>query len=245
MSFPSFTKEFHRDTYPAINTTRPELSAARKVVFITGGGQGIGAAIAKAFSQAEAADIIITGRKQNTLSSVKSSIEALPGNKSRVHTFVVDISNETKINDVFAEVVKNIGRVNIYVANAGCFPDPGKFAEVSIEELWRGFEINVKGLMIGARAFLKSAALSDAVFINLSTAAVHFKYFAPHVSYVSSKIAATRIIDYIAEENPHIRFYNMQPGLVLTEMAAKTQMDGTRITLDTGTYVMMNMHHGV
>ena len=236
MQISTYTKKFHHDTYPAIDPTRAELSAAGKVVLVTGGGQGIGAAIAKAFSQAKAADIIITGRKQDTLSTVKSSIEALPGNKSRVHTFVADISDERRMNNVFAEVVKSIGRVHVYVANAAYYPDSGRFTDVPVEELWRGFEINVKGLMIGAQAFLKSTALSDVAFINISSAAVHFRYFGSQGAYVASKIAATRLMDYIAEENPHLRVYNLQPGLLPTEMAAKTGIDPSTVTLDTCTW---------
>lgn len=49
--FKSFTKTWHNKPYPRIAPSRPELKAAGKVVFITGGGSGIGKATAIAFGE--------------------------------------------------------------------------------------------------------------------------------------------------------------------------------------------------
>ena len=233
MIAPTFTETFHREVYPAIDPTRPELSAAGKVVLISGGGQGIGAAIAKNFAKAGASDIVITGRKQETLSSVKSGIESLPENKTRVHTFVADVTDETRTNEVFAEVLKNIGRIDVFVANAGYLHTPGPFADASIADLWRGFEVNVKGLIIGAQAFLKSAT-PDAVLINVSSGAAHFHYSGPMNGYASSKTAGVRILDAIGVENPGVRVYSIQPGFIATDMAAKAGQDDKGLRFDSG-----------
>lgn len=61
--FPSFTKIFHHEPYDEISPSRPDLSVKGKSVIITGGGTGIGKAIAKAYAQAGASSIAIIGRR--------------------------------------------------------------------------------------------------------------------------------------------------------------------------------------
>jgi FlaA1/EpsC-like NDP-sugar epimerase len=78
--FPPFTKVWHTEPYPAISPTRPELSVTGKSVLITGGGTGIGAAIAKAFAAAGSTQIAIVGRTEKTLLATKQELETLfPG----------------------------------------------------------------------------------------------------------------------------------------------------------------------
>jgi hypothetical protein len=48
------TKTVHRDVYPAISPSRPELSQAGRVVLVTGGGTGVGHSIARSFVRASA-----------------------------------------------------------------------------------------------------------------------------------------------------------------------------------------------
>ena len=233
MEIPTFTKQYHKDVYPAIDPSRPELSAAGKVVLITGGSQGIGHGIARAFAKAGASDIIITARRQDVLSAAKSHIESTPSNKSRVHTYTVDISDEARMNELFAEVVKKIGRIDIYVANAAHFPDQAPVATASLDDSWRGFEVNVKGAIIGAQAFLRSAS-DSAVLINITTGAAHLRYFGAISAYASSKLAVVRIMDAIAVENPHVRVYNLQPGAVKTEMSDKADLGQFNPNYDSG-----------
>lgn len=235
MEIPSFTKTYHHEVYPAIDPTRPELSAVGKIILITGGGQGIGAAFAMNFAKAGASDVIITGRKQETLSSVKSKIESLPENKTRVHTFVADTTNEARTNEVFAEVLKSIGRINVFIANAGYHHTPAVLADASIDDLWHGFEVNVKGLMIGAKAFLKSAT-PDAVLINVSTGAAHVRYFGPITGYASSKAAGVRVTEFIGVENPGVRVYSISPGIIATDMAVKSSQMDSGFRFDSGEF---------
>lgn len=243
MILPTFTKTYHHEVYPAIDPTRPELSAAGKIVLISGGSQGIGAAIAKNFAKAGASDVIITGRKQETLSSVKRSIESLAETKTRVHTFVADATDEARTKEVFAEVLESIGRINVFIANAGYLHTPGPFADAAVDDLWRGFEVNVKGLIIGAQAFLKSAT-PDAVLINVSSGAAHLHYFGPMSGYASSKAAGARVLDSIGVENPGVRVYSLQPGFIATEMATKAGQADSPLRFDSGEFDKRHINMG-
>lgn len=78
--FPSLTKTWHSESYPAIDPTRPELSAKGKVVAITGAGGAIGGATAQAFAKAGASKIAIIGRREKPLQETKANVEkAVPG----------------------------------------------------------------------------------------------------------------------------------------------------------------------
>ena len=225
MSLPSATKTFHHDVYAAIDPTNPHLSAAGKTVLITGGGQGIGVSFAKAFSLASAANIVLLGRKLNTLNETKDAVEALSGNKSKVYAFQADVTDKAGIDSTFEKVASEIGKIDVYIANAGYLASPGSAATASIEDFATSFAINVTGQLIAAQAFLKHRA-EKATVIAINTGAAHMYYMGPMPAYVTSKAAAARLFDMIAAENPDVRVFNLHPGLIKSAMSEKAGMNG-------------------
>ena len=232
MEVPSLTQKFHHDTYPAIDPTRPEVSAAGKNILITGGGTGIGAAITRAFAKAGASNIIILARRKEPLESVKASIESMAKTKSKVHVFSVDISNEESMKVVFEEVVKTVGNIDVLVANAAYLSTPALVKDVSVNDFWRGFEINVKGLLILCQAFLRSAS-ENPTFIMITSGAGLVRYFGSSSGYATTKVAGMRLMDYLAGDNPHVHVYSLHPGIVESDMSVKSGMEITG-SLDKG-----------
>ena len=171
MAFPSYTKTFHTEAYPAISPTRPELSTKGKVVFITGGGSGIGPRITHAFATSGSTKITIIGRTESTLLSTKKEIEAQhPGVK--VLTFKADIVDAAAVERAFAETEKEFGPVDILVSNAAYLPDVEPLATANVDEFFRGFEVNVKGTLILSQAFLKHAS-EKSTLISINTGGAH------------------------------------------------------------------------
>ena len=72
--YPSFTDTYHHEQYPAIDPTQKELDCSEKVVVITGGGRGIGKAIAVAFAKAHAKGIVLMGRTRSTLETAAAEV---------------------------------------------------------------------------------------------------------------------------------------------------------------------------
>ncbi len=231
MEFPSFTKTWHNKTYAAINPTNPNLSAANRTVFITGGGAGVGRSISQSFASAGAATIAISGRRENVLQAAKKEIEALHP-KTRVLTYTADVLDEKAMNAAFASVGS---KIDVLVHNAGYLPNITPVATADLTEWWQGFEVNIKGSIIVTRAFLKHAA-KDAVLIALTTGIVHLPPLLDYSSYGASKLAGLKFFDSVQVENPELRVVNVHPGVIKSDMSDKSAAHGERFPFDDGTF---------
>ncbi|KAF2766521.1 NAD(P)-binding protein [Teratosphaeria nubilosa] len=219
--YPSLTKTWHDKPYPALDPTRPELSAKGKVVAITGGGGAIGGAIALAFAKA-GAKVAILGRGTNLLHETRDKVEkeVEGANVLCVHA---DISVADSLRGALGNVKKDLGELWCLVANAGYLPELKAMAEAEEEEWWKGFEVNVKGAFHTARAF-PSVAAKDAILVDISAGLVHIPAMPNASSYVSSKLAATKIYETLGREHPSISVIHIHPGVVKSELNLKAGM---------------------
>ncbi|MCJ1479304.1 hypothetical protein MMC13_007989 [Lambiella insularis] len=231
MEVKTLTKKNHHDVYPAIDPTRPALSAAGKTVLVTGAGQGIGAAISRAFALAGASHLILLGRKRETLDHTRASITDLPHNKSSVHVFPADVADGPRMHAVFGEVLHSVGKIDVVVANAGYLPTRLPLKDVDVADFVHAFEVNVKGLLLTMQGFL-SAAAETPVFINITSAAGQIKYFGSS-GYATSKLAGMRLVDYLSGDYPDVRAYSVQPGMIVTAMGKKAGFGEHKEGMDT------------
>jgi FlaA1/EpsC-like NDP-sugar epimerase len=74
MTFPSPTTLYHKSPSPTIDPTQRHLSAAGKIVLVTGGGTAIGKATVEAFAKAKADHIFLVGRRLNLLIEVEEKV---------------------------------------------------------------------------------------------------------------------------------------------------------------------------
>ncbi len=237
MELPSLTKAWHNASYPAISPSNPALSVAGKTVFVTGGGAGIGLAIARAFAAAGASTVAISGRTEKTLLSAKNDIESAHEGV-KVLPFVADVTDQKAVDAAFASA----GKVDILVHNAGYQPDLVPITQSGIQDWWSGFAINVKGAFIVTQAFLKVAA-SDATLIDLTTGMVHFPAFPGYSAYLASKSAELRFFDSVQLENPEMHVVHVHPGVVATAMGQKSLDAGADFPLDDGNITLSAENH--
>lgn len=222
----TFTTTFHNTSYPSISPTRPELSTTGKTVLISGGGRGVGVSIVNAFAEAGAAHIFILGRNAANLQAVAQRTESThPATK--VVPVAGDVTREADVAHAFAELKKIVSNVDVVVANAGYLATVAPIPAATQSEddpvtadWWHGFEVNVKGVFLLARQFLAAAA-PNAVFLNVTATAGQIAPVLPGFSsYASSKIASSRVVETLQAENPALRFVNVHPGVLKTDMLA-------------------------
>lgn len=219
MELPTYTKQWHNDVYPDINASRPELSARGKRVVITGGAGGIGAATAEAFAVAGAAEVIILGRTEKTLEATKSAITSKYPN-TNVVAIVTNIADSGSTTDAFSTIAKR-GIIDIYINNAAYLNDLAPISAADTADWWRSLETNVKGSLLAIHAVLKNVS-KNGVIINVTSGAAHVSYIPLYSAYATGKIASTKLFEYVQSENPDLRVFNLQPGIIeSTGMATK------------------------
>ncbi|KAL5337700.1 hypothetical protein BJX70DRAFT_409034 [Aspergillus crustosus] len=219
----SFTKSWHSEPYPFISPTRPELSAAGKNVVITGGGTGIGKAIAIAFTQAGAKSVAIIGRRIERLEATANAIRDEAASASPATQVLLEAGDITKpesIKTALENIVAKVGPIDIFASNAGMLPTPAPVVGYSEENLREAFEINFLGAFNSLQAFLPLAA-PDAKVFNTSSGIAHWapqKELPGVFCYAATKLSTIRMFDYFAAENPGIHVVNIQPGIIATEV---------------------------
>ncbi|KAL3454408.1 hypothetical protein BJX65DRAFT_315661 [Aspergillus insuetus] len=219
----SFTKTWHSEPYPFISPTRPELSAAGKNVVITGGGSGIGKAIAIAFAQAGARSVAIVGRRLDRLEAAVDEIKVADGyvaTTTQVLFETGDITSLASISSALRKIVDKVGPIDIFASNAGILRAQGPVVGYDEADLRDIFETNVMGAFNSLQAFAPLAAPNAKLF-NTSSGIAHFapKANLPGVfSYAATKAAAVKMFDYFAAENSDIHVVSVQPGIIATEV---------------------------
>jgi meso-butanediol dehydrogenase/(S,S)-butanediol dehydrogenase/diacetyl reductase len=198
-----------------------------KVALITGGGTGIGAAIAKRFV-AEGAKVCITGRRKEMLDTVAGNLPA-----GSVFSYAGDV---TKLEDAQKMIDLTLhfnGRIDILVNNAGIDP-PGTVADIDVE-LWKKvIDINLTGpfLMIKA-AIPHMTRAGGGSIINIASLA-GLRCIPAMPAYCSSKAGLIMLTQQVALDYgaAKIRCNVVCPGAMQTHMLEHS-MQGLADTLKT------------
>ncbi|THX69415.1 NAD(P)-binding protein [Aureobasidium pullulans] len=205
-----FTKSLRRDVYPAIDPKNPELNAAGKVVLITGAGGGIGGETARAWAIAGAEGIILIGRKASLLQEPAEAIASI--NKDvKVLTVTTDLTSEADVEELFRQAKVTFGKVDVVVNTAGTMTG-GPIGDMTPQQWWTDFEVNVKGTYTLTHYYLKTFG-SAGTLINLVSLGASMT--APGISsYSTSKLAVIKLSEYLDAEKPDLRVFTLHPGIV-------------------------------
>lgn len=187
-------------------------------------GGGIGAGITRAFAVAGSTQIAIVGRRQEVLAATAKELEnSFKGLK--VLTCVADVSKKDQVDAAFDSAAQHFGSIDVFVDNAG-YISTGPVTELDSDSAWAVFETNMRGSIYTARAFARTARRDHAVVIDVSSIAAIMPPIPTGASYSASKLAATKIWECYAAENPNHRVVSIQPGQIETDMAKSIGLKG-------------------
>lgn len=129
-----------------LSSTNRELSGKHAIV--TGGGRGIGAAIAQALAE-QGASVTLMGRTLEQLESRAAELRAL----SEIHCEAVDVSDADSVDAAFARAAEKLGPVSILVNNAGQAAS-APFLKTDLALWQQMLNVNLTGTYLGSKAVL-------------------------------------------------------------------------------------------
>ncbi|KAH6641327.1 hypothetical protein F5144DRAFT_128865 [Chaetomium tenue] len=218
---PSYTKVTHSATYPAINPTLPALSSAGKVVVITGATGGIGRAAALSFAASGPKALVLLGRREDVLAETMALVHSSHDSLT-VESHAVDLIESSKLRQVFADVAAAHGAVDVVIHAAGVLAPVVPLVEADPATFLDGYKTTVVGTLSLAQALvLGNGEGKEATLVNLTTAGIFFPPFPGMGAYVSSKMAAVKLLQAFGAENPHVRIHHVHPGFLDTAMSAQ------------------------
>ena len=136
-----------------------------KVAIVTGGGKGIGKAIAKAFVS-EGAKVVIAATTLSKLEEAVKEFEAMGGQAKAVQT---DVSDEQQVIRMVSEAIKTFGKIDILVNNSGIAGPTCKLVDLKLEDWNKVLAIDLTGYILCAREVLKQNMLArkSGIIINI------------------------------------------------------------------------------
>jgi len=167
------------------------MALAGRHALVTGGGTGIGAAIAVSLSEA-GARVTIVGRR-------RAPLDALAAKHGNIRAATADVTDEASLMTAFEEVTKAGGPLSIVVANAGA-AESAPFARTPLEAFQRIIAVNLTGAFLTLREGARAMAGQDwgRLIVIASIAGLRgYSYVAP---YSAAKHGAVGLVRSLAME---------------------------------------------
>ena len=183
-----------------------------KIAVITGGGRGIGRAIALAYAK-EGANLVLASRSREALEETRTLVEEL-GRKALV--VATDIRREDSVRNLADEALGHFGRVDILVNNSGIAGPTATLWNINLTDWEETFAVNVTGAYLCCRAFLPGMIEQHSGSIIMISSMTGKRPLYGRTPYSASKLALVGIARTLAwEVGSHgIRVNVISPGAV-------------------------------
>jgi len=200
-----------------MNDLLPDFSLKGKIALVTGGGRGLGLAMAQGFAAA-GAEVILASRKKGACEAAAIDITKRTGQAA--HAYALHVGHWNEVEPFVEQVYADLGRVDVLVNNAGMSPVYDKLSNVT-EQLWdKVMDVNLKGAFrLTALVGERMAAGDGGSVISISSiAAVHPQ---PHaLPYAAAKAGLNAItVGFARALAPKVRVNAIMAGPFLTAVA--------------------------
>lgn len=189
-----------------------------KVALVTGGGSGIGQAVALAFA-GEGAAVVVAGRRPESLAETVAMIETRGG---RAWAVVADVSRPSGASAMVDAAMDAFGGLDIAFNNAGILGSPGPLADLD-EGVWeRVLAVNVTGVWLSMKYEIPAMrSRGGGVIINMASSVGAHMTVPGLAAYAASKAAVSTLTRAAAREymRDGVRINAVSPGPVAAPMS--------------------------
>jgi 7-alpha-hydroxysteroid dehydrogenase len=188
------------------------FSLEGKVALITGGGRGIGAAIAKVYAEAGAA-VAVTARTQADVDAVAAEIRAAGG---RAIGIAADLFDAAQLPGIVEKTIAEFGGIDILVNNAGAGGSP-KFVDTRIEDMQRAYHLMVLAPFELTRLALPSMLERPGASVINMTSVGAYRATRGNLARHTAKAALAHLTKLMAADlGPKVRVNAIVPAAVET-----------------------------
>jgi NAD(P)-dependent dehydrogenase (short-subunit alcohol dehydrogenase family) len=199
-----------------------KTSLKGKVVVVTGSSRGIGCAIAEGCARA-GASVVISSRSQT---GVSACVEEMQRDGLSVKGFVADVSREGDIERLFKNSLAELGKIDVWVNNAGISGGYRTIQSMSAGEIKQVIDINLMGTFYACRLLIPYfLASGGGNIINMSGRGGRGNASPYQSPYGASKAAVTSLTRSLAAENKGkpLSINCLFPGMVETDIYRDVQ----------------------
>jgi NADP-dependent 3-hydroxy acid dehydrogenase YdfG len=190
-----------------------------KVALVTGGGSGVGAAIARQFAQA-GAQVVVAGRRAEQLQATCDAITI----GTPVRPAIADVVDRVQVTALVQQIVSEFGRLDMLINNAGVNTPERRLEQLSAENWDYLMTVNATGAFNMIQAVLPHMrAQRDGLIINISSISGLRASTLAGAAYSASKHALNALSKVVGqEEEQHgIRSTIISPGDINTPLLDK------------------------
>lgn len=215
--------------------TAPPLCLKDKVILVTGAGDGIGKAAAKAYAQA-GATVILLGRSLDKLEATYDEIEAEGHPQPALVPMNLESAGEHEYNELAQTLINEFGRLDGLLHNAGILGLRTALSDYDPSTWQQVMQINVNAPFLLTQALmplLEAAPHASVVFTSSGVGKTGRAYWG---AYAVSKFATEGLMETLADEldnTSNVRANAINPGATRTQMRATAYPAEDPFTLPT------------
>lgn len=204
-----------------LNSVVPEYKElVGRVAVVTGAARGMGAYFAAGLARQGVNVLCVDideSQLQATTQEISKEVSSLTSSPGELIALRCNVLDNTEVNSIAAKAIEKYGRLDIWVSNAGIFPQSA-ISEMSPEQINQTFGINVNGVIYGAQAASEYMS-NGGVIINMASVAA-FRVRPGRAIYSATKAAVNNLTKSLAVElgTQNIRVNALAPGFINTDM---------------------------